>query len=70
MISANVIAENILSQVNEEGHHQMIFDEILDYRKDHTALDETNGFRILPNGQKHPKMTTKGWTFLVQWKNG
>ena len=32
ILTANIIAENILSQVGEEGHRQMMLDEIIDHR--------------------------------------
>jgi len=31
-LTANIIAENLLAQVDEEGHQQMMFEEILDHR--------------------------------------
>ena len=33
-LNANVITDNILSRVEEEGHLQMMLDEITDHRKD------------------------------------
>ena len=32
ILSANIIAENLLAQVDEEGHRQMLFDEIINHR--------------------------------------
>ena len=32
--SANVIAENIYQRVDSNGHNQLVFDEIIDFRKD------------------------------------
>ena len=31
--AANVIAENIYSQVDDEGHYQLLLDEIVDHKK-------------------------------------
>ena len=38
VITANIIAENLLAQVDEEGHRQMMLDEIIDYRKLPSAM--------------------------------
>jgi hypothetical protein len=35
---ANMIAENIYSRVDAEGNHHLIFQEITDHKKDHTAV--------------------------------
>ena len=68
-LAANVIAENLLSQVDEEGHRQMLIDEIIDHRADNTALLPKDGY-IVSNNTKRRKMTTKGWQLCVQWKDG
>ena len=33
ILAANVIAENLLSQINQEGHRQLFIDEIINHRK-------------------------------------
>ena len=33
VLTANIIAKNLLAQVNKEGHRQMILDEIIDHRQ-------------------------------------
>jgi hypothetical protein len=61
--SANVFAENLYSQVDAEGRSFTLFDEILDHKRDDTAItDEMLG--------ESPCFTMKGWHFLVQWKDG
>ena len=60
---ANVIAENILSQVDDEGHKQIMMDEIIDHRRNESAISDRN------TRQKRLK-TTKGWDLCVQWKDG
>ena len=59
----NVIAENILSQVDDEGHKQIMMDEIIDHRRNESAISDRN------TRQKRLK-TTKGWDLCVQWKDG
>ena len=58
--SANVIAENIYSQVDAEGRQYLLLEEIQSHKCDGTALE----------GDKGSSQTTKGWNFQVLWKDG
>lgn len=62
LLSANIIAECILSQVDEEGHKEMMFQEIIDHRSNKEAMTVDEN--------KIPQKTTKGWDLCVQWKGG
>jgi hypothetical protein len=68
--TANVIAENIFSQCDDEGRRFTILDEIIDHAKDGNAIDITNGFTLSANGNRVPKKTTRGWKLLCSWKDG
>jgi hypothetical protein len=68
--SANLIAENLYSQVDEEGRQFQLMDEISDHRKDGSALSADDGTFVDRNGKSHKRMTTKGWELLVSWKDG
>ena len=71
VLSANVIAENILSQVDEEGHRQMLLKDIIDHRVDKSeAIDKVNGYYINRYGVKTKVKTTKGWQLCVEWRDG
>jgi hypothetical protein len=67
---ANVIAENLFSQVDSEGHQYVLMKEISEHRKDETAVPASEGWIEMPNGQKVRKQTTRGWQLLVEWKEG
>lgn len=44
ILAANVIAKNLLAQVDEEGHRQLLLDdEIIDHRSDTTAIPIEGG---------------------------
>ena len=60
-MSANVIAENLLSQVDEEGHIQMMLEEITDHRCDGTEIKSTEGYYTSKGGHQTKKRTTSGW---------
>ncbi|KAI2489322.1 Reverse transcriptase (RNA-dependent DNA polymerase) [Fragilaria crotonensis] len=68
--TANVIAENIFAQCDDEGRRQAVLQEITDHRRDKTAIHITNGYTITKRGRRIPKTTTKGWQLLCQWRDG
>ena len=68
--NANVIAENIFAQCDDEGRRQAVLSEITDHKKDRSAIDITKGYTTSRKGKRIPKTTTKGWKLLCQWKDG
>ena len=70
VLSANVIAENIIPQVDEEGHRQMFFSEIMDHRILSDAIPKAQGTFVTSHGAIRKKRTTKGVEICVQWKDG
>ena len=44
--------------------------DITDHRKDNTAIPIYDGMTRGHNGNKSPKITTRGWELLVDWKDG
>ena len=69
-MTANLIAENLLSQVDEDGHRQMLFSKIIDHRVTQDAIPKSQGTFITPSGAIRKKRTTRGWELCVQWKGG
>jgi hypothetical protein len=68
--TANVIAENIYAQIDDEGRNYSILHEISDHRKDTgVALTHENAYTISANGNKVPKRSTKGWQLQIDWKD-
>ena len=68
--AANIIAENIYSQVDANGHHSLLLDEILDYRKKDGALTKENMYVVTKRGNRKLRKTTIGWDFKILWKDG
>ena len=68
--SANVIAENIYSRVDHDGHTVALFTDIVDHRKDDEAIPKDEGTFTDKNGKVRQKQTTKGWHLLVELNNG
>lgn len=63
MYLKNVIAENLYSQVDEEGRSFLLLDEIVDHEKGDAAVSKDESASVNCH-------TTKGWKFLVSWKDG
>jgi uncharacterized protein YjdB len=68
--SANVIAECLYSQVDNEGRQYLLLDSIVDWKQTEEAAEDQDILQISHNGNIHPRRTTKGWKFCVRWKDG
>ena len=66
---ANIIAEHIYSQVDQDGYGRTLLDEIIDHKTDETAVPKSDGYVRGANNSKVPKKTTKGWKLLVRLKD-
>jgi hypothetical protein len=61
----------LFSQVDEEGHRHVLLDDIINFRRNDTAVDKANAFVTIQNGvNKRRRFTTQGWQLLCQWKDG
>ena len=49
--TANVIAENMFAQVDDEGNQYLFMNEITDHRKDNTAIPIPDGMKRSHNGK-------------------
>ena len=67
--AANIIAENILTQVDSSGRHAHSLEKILDMKKDHTALTKDDAFVTTKSGRRL-RQTTVGWSCKVKWRDG
>jgi hypothetical protein len=69
-MAANVINENMIAQVDDEGNRHVLFQEIADHRKLQNAVPTEDAFITMPNGVQRRRTTTTGWELLVIWKDG
>ena len=68
--STNIIAESLTSSYDHDGYDKNSILEICGYRKDENiAVSRVNGFFLSSNGNKHPKITTKGWEIRIRWND-
>jgi len=69
-ISFNILAEHLLTQIDEEGNQYQIFKEIVDHQKDEKkAVDKADQY-FKKGNRKHKRKTTTGWDLEVEWKDG
>jgi len=68
--TANLIAENMITQVGPDGVRHNVNFEIVGHKKDETAVTKDDAFYYDKHGKKLRRQTTKGWTFMVEWKHG
>ena len=59
-LSSNIIAENMLSQVDSEGHHYQVLTEVTDKKKDDSDISKLGGFINPSSGNLQRKRTTRG----------
>ena len=69
-LTANIISENILEQVDSEGHHYRVLTGVADKKRYDSYITKVDGFTKYSNGNLHRKMMTCGWKLLVERKDG
>ena len=68
--SDNIIAVNLLAQVNLEGFHTNVLEAILDHKRDGTAVPMSGKYFKTKQGRQTQRKTTMGWALQIKWKNG
>jgi len=67
--TANIIAENMLTQCDENGNQFLLMDELIDHTSDATAVQHADRY-VIRNGRQYLRKTTTGWKLCVRWKDG
>jgi hypothetical protein len=77
--AANVIAEAIYDQTNDEGHEDSLFSSIIGHEFNHVALyteediapeDRLSQVDLIPSITPSCIKSTKGWKICVEWLDG
>ena len=68
-LAANAIAENLFSQIDDEGNRHVLFKEIIDHRTNGKQVTQQDAFVTTRMGTQRRRETTVGWELLVQWKD-
>ena len=61
VLSENVIAQNMITQVDDEGNGSVLFSEIIDYRTNGKELRQQDAFISSRSGGKRRRQTIKGY---------
>ena len=69
-MTANTTANNLFSQVDQDGQRFVLFNAIIYWRTDGTQIKEGDSLIHISNGNKRRRETTKGWGVCIQWKYG
>ena len=69
-LAANIIAENLFAQIDDDGNRQVLMDEIIGHRSNEHAVKQQGAFIVTKMGTKRRRETTKGWELLIWWKDG
>ena len=68
---ANLVAKNMLTQVDVNGYSLTLMEGIVHYLKGKsTAMSKEDKHITIKSGQQQLQHTTAGWKFLVCWKDG
>lgn len=68
--AANIIAKNVMSQVDPDGLYSTLLECIIDHKRDGSAVRKEDKYIKSQNGQRRLRQTTVGWQFHIKWKNG
>ena len=68
--SANIIVDNMYSQVEAKGHSRSLMESIVDDKEDVNTLLMDNKHVLTRSGQRQMRKTTVGWKLLVQFWDG
>ena len=78
-LTANAIAESMYAMCDENGDHILLFDAIVDHKKNDKAMTRTEQKLVDSRGKRQYKRSTKGWevctvaslwsqqTFVLSW---
>ena len=67
---ANVIAQNIYQQVDEDGYSLTKLKAIISHMKDEDAIDSSDGWITTKSGQRRMIKSTAGWFLKVEFDDG
>ena len=65
-LSANYIAENVFTQVDQDGNHQVLLDKIIDYCTTGKEVKQQDAFMATRTSIMSRRETTIGLELLVQ----
>ena len=68
-LAANIIAETMFAQCDDDGNEYVLLDSLVDYRKNENALSLEDQ-KIVVRGKPSLRRSTVGWQICCEWKDG
>ena len=68
--AADIIALNLLAQVDPEGYQTNVLKAILYHNHYGTAVPMSGKYLKTKQGRQTQRKTTVGWSLQIKWKNG
>ena len=68
-LTANVIAEAMFSQCDDNGNEYVLLDSLVDYQKNENTLSLKDQ-KIIVKGKPSLHRSTVGWQICCEWKDG
>ena len=65
-LTANVIAESMYAMCDKNGDHILLFDTIVDHKKNDKSMTRTEKEFVDSRGKRQYKRSTKGWEVCVR----
>ena len=69
-MTANAIAESMYAMCDENGNHILLFDAIVEHKKNDNAMTRIEQKFVDSKGKQQYKHSTQVWEVCVRWKNG
>ena len=54
----------------EDGYQVLLFDAIIDHKRDETAMTKADKTFVGANGREYFRRSTRGWKLCILWKDG
>ena len=68
--AANVLIENIMAGVDDNGQTALLLDDIIGHRFTADCVGPTDGWYETPQGAKRRRITTRGCDMNILWQDG
>ena len=68
--AANIIAENVLDQCDNDGFYTNAMATVLDHKRDGTSISLSEKYVTTKHGKRTMRRSTKGWSFHIKWIDG
>ena len=66
----DVIAKNMLSQVDDEGYSTTLINSVVEYKRYVSAVYKADKYIFTRIGHRRLRKTTQGWKLIVACKDG